>query len=140
MPGRSERASEGDEIRTGVTAARRLERQSVGGVLDPEAVTIEHDDRRGVARDERVPPPALGALDALEQQARSVTGERREDADRGRDVGEQLGPDRCEREPLGLALERVSIGTNPHAVSFAGRRHRFASAVPYPDPPSRHGR
>ena len=65
---RSERG-QGDEIRPRIPGVRHLERQSIGRVQDPEALPIEHDDRGGIAGDERIPPPALGPLDALEQDA-----------------------------------------------------------------------
>ena len=114
-PWRPERRGQRDEVGPRVPGVRHLDRQPIRRVEVPETLPVEHDDRGGIAGDERIPPPPLGTLDALEQDAGSIPRERREDADRRGHVGQQLGPHRCEREALGRAFERFSIGTNPHA-------------------------
>ncbi len=129
-PRRPERLGERDQVGPRVPAVRHLHRQPFGRVQDPEPIPVEHDDRGGIAGDERVASPTLGTLDALEQDAGSVARERREDADRGGHVGEQLGPHRCERVALGRAFERSSIGPDPHLISFT--EHRRAMGEPYP--------
>ena len=78
-------------------------------VLDPEPVAVEHQGRGGVAGDEGVPTPALGALHRLEQDARTVAGDRGEQADRGGDVGEQLRPHGDERPVARERVERCPV-------------------------------
>ena len=78
--------------------------------MNVEAALIEDDDGGRIPSDERVPAPALGTLHALEQDARAVTRECREDTDRRRDVGEQLRPHRRERARRCEGVERFSVG------------------------------
>ncbi len=76
-------------------------------VLQPRAGPVDDHDCRRVSRHERVPTPALGTLDRLEHDPRTVTSKGREEPDRRHDVGEQLGPDRDERPRSGKPFEGI---------------------------------
>ncbi len=104
-------ASRGDPER------RRLEGHLSNGVLDTQAVRVQHDRRGRVAGDERVPTPALGSLHRFEEDPRPVAGDRGEQPDGGGDVGEQLGPHGDDRPLASERVERGSVRSDPEVRS-----------------------
>src|SRR5438034_303688 len=66
-------------------------------VHEAHAAVIDDDGGGGISRDERVPAPPFRAFDRLQEDARPVAGQGREQPDGGRHVGQQLGPDGDER-------------------------------------------
>ena len=94
-----------------------LEGHVSNGVLDPQSVGVEHDGRGRVAGDEGVAAPALRALHRLQQDAGSVARDRREQADRRGDVGEQLRPDGNDRPVAREGVERGSVRSDTEVRS-----------------------
>jgi hypothetical protein len=87
------------------------------GILDAKSVGVEHHDRGRIAGDEGVPAPALRALHRLQQDAGSVAGDRREQADRRGDVGEQLRPEGDDRPVAREGVERGSVRSDTEVRS-----------------------
>jgi hypothetical protein len=83
-------------------------------VADGHPVPAGHHDRRGVPGGERVPPPPLGPLHALQEHAGTVAHQGREYPDRRGHVGEQLGPHRDERPLRGELVEGLPVGPHLH--------------------------
>ena len=96
-PGTAQRRGEFLElIEGGRAAALRGDPDLARLLLDAQTVPIHQHQGRGVTGHERVPPPAFGALDALQQDSRPLAGDRGEDPDGRGGVGQQLGPHRDE--------------------------------------------
>jgi hypothetical protein len=110
-----------DEIGARVARPRHVESEVASDVLDVHALLVHDDDRRRIARDERVPTPALGALHALQQDAGTVAGECGEHADRRRDVGQQLRPHGDEPVRPRERIEGLAIRPNLHVITSWSR-------------------
>src|SRR5215470_624066 len=101
-------------------------RVSVLDQLAALAARDEHERRR--AAEQRVAPPLLAALDALEQEAVGAAIDLAERRDRGVVVGEHLAVERHELAGLGERLE-LGPGRDDHrAPDLAGISPRSSRA------------
>ncbi len=129
--GRRERLGDEPEGRPGGGAVGDVgERERPARVPERETAVLRDDDGGRVAGRERGPSPALRALDALEQDARTLCRQRGEHADRRRDVRQQLRPDGNERPRLGRCVERLAIGVDPHGPPSVGRSRECRRGTP----------